>query len=63
MKTAMDECDIEDKYQNAILGHAEVRGGRWYGKGIPLKSLARAMSRISFPELDIEHLKQASSSR
>ena len=58
MKTAMDESDIEDKYQNAILGHAEDRGGRWYGKGLTLKSLGAAMARISFPELNIEHLKR-----
>ena len=48
---------IEEAISDALTGHSSASLGRSYGTGYPLDVLAEAMAKISYPGLDLRHLR------
>lgn len=53
---ACENADLTDRQITRIMGHALEGAKKHYGKGLWLKTTARLMERVQYPELDLSHL-------
>lgn len=54
---AMREAGVELEMRNAVLGHSQGAMGARYGSGFKPRQTRRAVEKIRYPGLDLDHLK------
>ncbi|HEV8441417.1 MAG TPA: site-specific integrase [Methylomirabilota bacterium] len=52
-KDAVRRAGISEEVHDALTGHSNGSVGRSYGLGVPLKVLAEAMAKVSYPGLNL----------
>lgn len=55
-KDACRLTEIGEEVHDALTGHSHAGVGRSYGYGVPLSVKARAMAKIAYPGLKLDHL-------
>jgi len=58
-KTQMAICGVPTQYQNQILGHAQSGMDEHYLSRMDIEHTYKAISRVSFDKLDLDHLKSS----
>ncbi|MBD7940122.1 site-specific integrase [Brevundimonas guildfordensis] len=58
-KTQMAICGVPTQYQNQILGHAQSGMDEHYLGRMDIEHTYKAISRVSFDKLDLDHLKSS----
>ena len=54
---AMRDAGVEMEMRNAVLGHSQGAMGARYGSGFKPRQTRRAVEKIRYPGLDLDHLK------